>query len=62
MLILFDHGAPNGVARALRPHTVIRAQAKGWHRLTNGALLRVAEEAAVDVLFTLTGESVTSRT
>lgn len=52
MLILFDHGAPQGVARGLRDHTVITAQARGWDRLTNGALLAAAEEAAVDVLFT----------
>ncbi|MFN0106826.1 MAG: hypothetical protein ACKV2U_32635 [Bryobacteraceae bacterium] len=52
MLILFDHGAPQGVARALRAHTVITAKSKGWHRLTNGALLNAAEEAAVDLLFT----------
>src|ERR1700733_5703594 len=52
MLILFDHGAPRGVARRLRGHTVITAKARGWDRLTNGALLKVAEEAAVDLLFT----------
>ena len=52
MLIRFDHGAPQGFARRLRDHTVITAQARGWDRLTNGALLAAAEEAAVDVLFT----------
>lgn len=52
MLILFDHGAPKGVARALRGHSVITAKSRGWDRLTNGALLRVAEDAAVDLLFT----------
>jgi hypothetical protein len=52
MLILFDHGAPRGVAPALRGHTIITAKAKGWDRLTNGDLLKVAEEAAVDLLFT----------
>lgn len=52
MLILFDHGAPKGVARALRGHTVITAKSRGWDRMTNGALLKVAEEAAVDLLFT----------
>jgi len=52
MLILFDHGAPRGVARALLGHTVITAKAKGWDRLTSGDLLKVAEEAAVDLLFT----------
>jgi hypothetical protein len=52
MLILFDHGAPKGVARALRGHMVITAKSRGWDRLTNGALLKAAEEAAVDLLFT----------
>jgi hypothetical protein len=52
MLILFDHGAPRGVVRALRDHSVITAKARGWDRLTNGVLLRVAEEAGVDLLFT----------
>ena len=55
MLILFDHGAPRGVARALRGHTVITAKARGWDTLTNGILLKAAEEAAVDVLFTTDG-------
>jgi hypothetical protein len=52
MLILFDHGAPRGVARALRGHTVVTAKERGWYRLSNGALLKVAEEAAIDLLFT----------
>ena len=52
MLVLFDHGAPKGVARALVGHTVITAKARGWERLTNGSLLKAAEDAAVDVLFT----------
>jgi hypothetical protein len=52
MLILFDHGAPKGVARALSGHTVITARVRGWERLTNGDLLNVAEAAAVDLLLT----------
>jgi ActR/RegA family two-component response regulator len=52
MLILFDHGAPRGLARALYGHTVITAKARGWDRLTNGALLNAAEAAAVDLLLT----------
>ena len=52
MLILFDHGAPQGVARVLHGHTVITAKGKSWDQLTNGALLAAAEEAAVDLLFT----------
>lgn len=52
MLILFDHGAPQGLIRALPDHTVITAKARGWDRLSNGALLNAAEEAAVDLLLT----------
>jgi hypothetical protein len=52
MLILFDHGAPRGVARALPGHNVIAALARGWDRLSNGALLKVAEDAGIDLVFT----------
>jgi hypothetical protein len=52
MLILFDHGAPRGVARALTRHTVVTAKTKGWERLANGALLRAAEDEGFDLLFT----------
>ena len=52
MLILFDHGAPRGVARVLRSHTVFTAFSRGWDRLNNGALLKAAEEAGFDLLFT----------
>ena len=52
MRILFDHGTPRGIARALADHTVITAYAQGWDRLNNGALLRAAEDAAVDVVLT----------
>ena len=46
MLILFDHGTPKGLIRALAGHTVITAQARGWDTLDNGALLNAAEAAA----------------
>jgi hypothetical protein len=36
----------------LGAHTVITAQARGWDKLANGALLAAAEEAAVDLLLT----------
>ena len=52
MRILFDHGTPRGIARALADHTVLTAYAQGWDRLNNGALLRAAEDAAVDVVLT----------
>ena len=52
MRILFDHGTPRGIARALPAHTILTAYAQGWDRLNNGALLQAAEDAAVDVLLT----------
>jgi hypothetical protein len=52
MLILFDHGTPRGLARALTDHTVHYARARGWERLSNGLLLKTAEEAGIDLLLT----------
>lgn len=52
MLVLFDHGTPRGIARALPLRTVKEAKAQGWDTLTNGELLKVAEEAGFEVLLT----------
>src|SRR5271156_5419396 len=52
MFILFDHGTPKGLARALPGHTITTAQARGWDKLNNGALLNAAEEAGLDLLLT----------
>lgn len=52
MLVLFDHGTPKGLARALSEHTVHTAQSKGWDTLSNGALLNAAEEAGFELLLT----------
>ena len=52
MLILFDHGAPRGLARAFAGHTVVTARARDWDRLSNGALLKAAEAAGIDLLLT----------
>jgi hypothetical protein len=52
VLILFDHGTPKGLIRALAGHTVHTPQAKGWDTLSNGALLKVAEDAGFEVLVT----------
>ena len=52
MLILFDHGTPKGLARALSGHTIDTAQARGWDTLSNGALLTAAEEAGFELLLT----------
>ena len=52
MLVLFDHGTPKGLARALPGHTIHTAQSKGWDTLSNGALLDAAEEAGFELLLT----------
>jgi len=52
MLVLFDHGVPRGIARALQLHTIKAARAQGWDTLNNGALLKAAEDAGFDVLLT----------
>jgi len=52
MLVLFDHGTPRGIARGLQGHTVKEARAQGWDTLSNGELLKAAEEAGFDVLLT----------
>jgi hypothetical protein len=50
VLILFDHGTPKGLARALSGHTVHTAQSKGWDTLSNGELLDAAENAGFELL------------
>ena len=52
MLVLFDHGTPKGLARALSEHTVHTAQSRGWDKLSNGALLDAAEDAGFELLLT----------
>ena len=52
MLILFDHVTPQGIARSLVGHTVVRARDRGWDTLGNGDLLREAERAGFDVVVT----------
>jgi len=52
MLILFDHGAPKGLIRALIGHDIVTAQSRGWDKLDNGALLHAAEEFGIELLLT----------
>ena len=52
MLILFDHGTPRTLARWIDGHMVVQAIARGWDRLSNGALLQAAEDAGFDLLLT----------
>jgi hypothetical protein len=52
MRILFDHGTPSGIAASLSAHEVIEARDRGWDRISNGDLLRAAEDAGFDLLLT----------
>ena len=52
MRFLFDHGTPSGIAKALTGHEVTEAIDRGWDRISNGDLLKVAEEAGFELLLT----------
>jgi hypothetical protein len=52
MRILFDHGTPAPLRQFLAGHTVIKAQELEWDTLSNGDLLRAAEETAFEVFLT----------
>jgi hypothetical protein len=57
MLILFDHGTPAPLASFLPEHTIRKAKDLGWDTLTNGELLKAAEEAGFEILLT-TGKNI----
>jgi hypothetical protein len=50
--ILLDENLDHALRRLLGRHEVVTVTYMGWSGLQNGALLRAAEEAAVDVLLT----------
>jgi len=52
MRILFDQGTPVAIRDALMDHSVRTANEQGWSTLSNGELLRVAEETGFAVLLT----------
>ncbi|MGD0268803.1 MAG: hypothetical protein ABSB14_07040 [Candidatus Sulfotelmatobacter sp.] len=52
MRILFDHGTPSGIARALSGHDVTEAIDRGWEQISNGELLAEAEAEGFDLLLT----------
>jgi hypothetical protein len=52
MRILFDQGVPRGLAASLGSHDVTEARKLNWERISNGALLKLAEEAGFSVLLT----------
>jgi hypothetical protein len=52
MRILFDQGVPRGLAASLRNHDVTEARKLKWERISNGALLKLAEDAGFNLLLT----------
>jgi hypothetical protein len=52
MRILFDQGVPRGLAASLPGHEVTEARQLRWERISNGALLTLAESAGFDLLLT----------
>ena len=52
MRVLFDQGTPVPIAAHLKAHSVRTAFQVGWDTLSNGGLLRMAEDAGFDVLLT----------
>jgi hypothetical protein len=52
MRVLFDNGAPRGLAALLTGHTVEEARLHGWEELANGELIEVAEKEGFEVLVT----------
>jgi hypothetical protein len=62
MRVLFDHGTPSGIAASLSGHAVTEAIERGWDRISNGDLLKVAEAEEFDVLLTTDGSCVCTLT
>lgn len=52
MRILFDQGTPIAIRDALKDHFIRTAREQGWSTLTNGEILRVAEEGGFELLLT----------
>jgi hypothetical protein len=52
MHILFDQGVPRGIAASLGSHDVTEARKLKWERISNGTLLKLAEDAGFNLLLT----------
>jgi predicted nuclease of predicted toxin-antitoxin system len=52
MRVLFDQGTPVPLRRHLQSHAVDTVAERQWSTITNGDLLRLAEEAGYEVLVT----------
>jgi hypothetical protein len=49
MLILFAHGTPAPLRSFFTDHTVKKTKDLGWDTLSNGELLKAAEEAGFEI-------------
>jgi hypothetical protein len=52
MLILFDQGTPSPLATFLEGHTIKNAKDLGWDALSNGELLKAAEDSGFQLVLT----------
>ncbi|SRR5258707_3792876 len=52
MRILFDHGTPAPLAPFFKDHRVSKTVDLGWDTLSNGELLRAAEDAGFEIFLT----------
>ena len=52
MNILFDNNVPAALRRHLVGHRVTLARQVGWHELSNGVLLKAAEDAGFPLMIT----------
>ena len=52
MRILFDQGTPVPLRRFLSSHDVAMAYERGWSTVTNGDLIRLAEQEGFELLIT----------
>ncbi len=52
MRILFDQGTPSPLSRSLNGHVVATAYELGWSTVTNGDLIRLAEQDGYELLIT----------
>jgi hypothetical protein len=53
MRILFDQGTPVPLRRCLSGHVVATAYELGWSTVTNGDLIRLAEQEGYELLITI---------
>lgn len=52
MRILFDQGTPVPLRRSLNGHVIATAYELGWSTVTNGDLIRLAEQEGFELLIT----------